>query len=518
MFEIVLEKLSNIPDKFWQRLFIVFLAYVAAQIAIRVLPIPFLADDSFLMAIFAIITLIGIYLIPKILSSPFLSYIIVQLMFFWMVLDLFLLRTVHVFVKSHVIIFGVALLAGIIYFFKNFNYLWKFIPIRFFLIFFVINIFYYLFYSSNFNINLIHLSGYGGTSENQAAKTVVFLDSLAVLVSSIIPLSLLAKIKDEAELNSIVYKISKIFSYCFILLAVLFPFLKGTLAHGTNIFLSMYFLLILGLKYYIDNTEAKEYITARFSNLMTFTIIVLFGLAIIKCNKSSLIAVLASMSVFILVNYTLKLKFYVPEVFTNKNWGALFSCLSIGLLIFIAAQLGILEVIQNKLKAAFDSIFGGGITSLYIRKNNWGLLSNYWREHLDAFNSLFGFGLGKSREIMYYLSKSQYSPIFLVQTTHNQFTEMFFDYGAVALLYYIPLMMIFFRNISNLISRQINKNIKLISNISLCLIIFYLIYHYADGMRVPTAIMFFSSIMLLEGLKFNLAKFNITNNQVNNEI
>ena len=513
MIEAILEKLSNLPDKFWQRLFIIFLAYVGVQIAIRFLPIPFMADESFLVAVFAIFSFIGLYLIPKILVNPFLNYIIIQLMFFWMVLDQFFKKTVHISVKPHAVIFGFAILAGIIYFFKNFNFLWKFIAFRFFFIFFIINIIYYFCYYSDFNLNLVNLAGLGGVSENQSARTIIFLDSLAVFVSSIISLSLFTNINNKTELDKIICKISKILCYCFILFVLLFPLIREDRIHGTQIYLSVYFFLILGFKYYVDNIENNDLITPRFNNLMTFVIIILFGITIRNCNKSALIAILISTFLFILINYRLKLKFYFFEFLKNKKLGIIFGILLVGLLIFIAAKFNIFEIIQKKLENTFNSVTGGGITSYYIRKSNWKFFCDYWINNLNTFNCLFGFGIGKSREIIYYITQSQYSSIYYVQTTHNHYMDMFFDYGAVALFYFIPYVLIFYQNTLNSINKKTSNNIKLISNMSNCLIIFYFIYHYSDGLRVPTAIIFFSFLMLLEGLKYKLQSFYQTDSQ-----
>jgi len=507
MIEAILEKLSNLPDKFWQRLFLVFLAYVGAQIAIKISPIPFMADGSFLLAVFAIFSFIGLYLIPKILVNPFLNYIVSQLIFFWLVLDQFFKNTVHVSFKLHAVIFGFTILAGSIYFFKNFNFLWKFITFRFLFVFFIINIIYYFCYYSNFNVNLVDLAGGTRGTEDQAAKTVILLDSLAVFVSSIIPLSLLVNINNKNELDNIVLKISKIFCYCFISFALLFPFIGEDLILGTHIYLPLYFFLMLGLKYYIDNIEKNNFITTKFTSLMNLALIVLFGITIKNCNKSSLIAVLAAAILFIFINYRLKLKFHISKLLRSRRFGIIFYILLMILLIFIAVQFNIFGIIQKKMEDTFDSVTGGGINSYYIRKSNWNLFYNYWMYHLDIFKCLFGFGLGKSREIMYYLTKSQYSPIYFVQTTHSQYMEMFFDYGAVALFYFIPFILIFCQNVLNLLNKKIHNNIKLLSNMSNCLIIFYVVYHYSDGLRVPTAIIFFSALMLLEGLKYKLQLF-----------
>jgi len=514
MIEAILEKLSNFPDKFWQRLFIVFLAYVGAQIAIRTMSVPFMADESFLVAVFAIFSFIGLYLIPKILINPFLNYIIIQLMFFWMVLDQFLKRTTHLSVKPHAVIFGFAVLAGIIYFFKKFTFLWKFITFRFFFVFFVINIIYYFCYYSDFNLNLVSLTSANMSSENQSAKTIIFLDSLAVFVSSVISLSLFLNVNNKTELDKIVCKISKILCYCFIFFVLLFPLISEDQIHGTQIYLSVYFFLILGFKYYIDNIENNDFITPGFSNLMTFVAIILFGITIRGCNKSALVAVLIATFLFILINYRIKLKFYVFEFLKNKKFGILFGILLVGLLIFIAAKFNILGIIQKKLEDTFNSVTGGGITSYYIRKSNWRLFCDYWINNLNTFNCLFGFGIGKSREIIYYITQAQYSPIYYVQTTHNHYMDMFFDYGAVALFYFIPYVLIFYRNTLNLLSKKTHNNVKLISNMSSCLIIFYFIYHYSDGLRVPTAIMFFSALMLLEGLKYKLQSFYQADSQL----
>jgi hypothetical protein len=491
------EKILEIPGKFWQRLLIMFLAYIGAQIAINLIPIPFMIDNSLLLSIFAILSIIGIVLIPKILVNPFLNYIIVQLMFFWLVLDQFFIRILHISIQPHALIFGLTILTGFIYLLKNFNFLWKFYPFRFYFIFFAINLLYFFCYYSDFR-------AWGGTSSSQASKTIIFLDSLAVFLSCIIPLSLFANISNKNELNKIVYKTSKILCCCFVSFVLLFPFISENKIQGTQIYLPIYFFLIFGFKYYIDNIEKHDLITTKFSNLMTFVSIILFGITIKNCNKSSLVAILIATLLFIWVNYRLNLKFHISKLLKNKQSSIIYGILLIGLLIFLAVKFNIIGIVHKKLDETFNSLSGGGINSYYIRKSNWRLFFNYWTNHLDMFNCLFGFGLGKSREIIYYISKTQYSPIYLVQTTHNQYIEMFFDYGAMAVFYFVPFVLIFCQNILILMNNAIHNKIKLLSNMSSCLIIFYFIYHYADGLRVPTAIIFFNALMLIEGLKFSL--------------
>lgn len=268
-------------------------------------------------------------------------------------------------------------------------------------------------------------------------------------------------------------------------------------------------MLILGLKYYLDNSENTEEISFGYKNLMNLAIILLFGLSIIKCNKTSLVAIIAATTLFVAVNYYLNIKFYISEILKDKRFGIIFGFLFIGVLLFVAAKFNILEIIYKKIEGTYASVFGGGISSYSIRTSNWKYFLDYWSSKLDVFNLFFGFGMGKSREIMFYISKSQFSPIYIVQTTHNNYMEMFFDYGATAILYFAPMLIIFFNNLSNLLNKQTRRDIKLISNLSMCLLLFYFIYHLADGLRVPTAIIFFGVLMLLEGIKFTLNKLDL---------
>ncbi|MFA6988533.1 MAG: O-antigen ligase family protein [Candidatus Gastranaerophilaceae bacterium] len=510
MIELIFEKLMNLPDKFWQRLFVVFLSYGSAQIALRILPIPFMVDESFLVAVFVTFSFIVLLLLPKIMGNPFLNYIIIQLMFFWMVLDQFLKKFAHVSIEPHAVVFGFTILSGSICFFKNFKFLWKFIIFRFLFMFFIINIIYYFCYYSDFNINSVDLTGHGGISENQPARTIIFLDSLAVFLSSVIPLSLFVTINNKIELDKVICRISKILCYCFILFILLLPLITENRIHGAQIYLSIYFIVILGFKYYVDNIENNKFTTLKFSNLMTFIIIILFGITIINCNKSASIAILMATFLFILINYKLKLKFYIFNFLKNKKYSIILSILLITFFIFLTIKFNIIGIICKSLTKTFNSVAGGGINSYYIRKSNWRLFCNYWINHLDTIKCLFGFGLGKSREIIYYITRSQYDPMYYVQTTHDQYMEMFFDYGFLALLYFIPFVLILGRNLLNLINKKISNKIKLISNMSSCLIIFYFIYHYSDGLRVPTAIIFFSALMLLEGIITKLSFGNFT--------
>lgn len=484
------ERLLNPPILFWQRLFIVFSVYAGAQIALRLVSIPFPVDDSLLLVIFAAFSLIGLFCASKILDTPFMSYAITQLFFFWVLFDQFLGTTAGISMKSRVIAFGFIFLAGITYLYKNFDFLWKFMAFRFFLAFFVINIIYYFFNASSFNVSAANFNGTGDMSENQDSRMIIFLGSLAVLLTSSVALSLFKDITTKEQLKALITRLAKVFCIACGLMLLMFAAIgkiKGLTFHVSS---PIYFMTFLALKYYVDNFAE---VSKKFNYLLQFVIVVFFMVPIFGCNKATLIAFLTGLAVFLILNFKEKLKLaFIPLIAV--------------VLIFLTIQTGLGALVIDRLDKAATSISQGGINSYTMRQSNWNLFTNYWGNHLDTTKTLFGFGLGKSREVMYYLSRSQYNAKYFVQSVHNQYLAIFFDYGLMALLFFIPLVSIFWRNIKTAFSQRTPREVKLFSNLCLGVMLFYFIYHTMDGLRATTIITFFSLIMFTEGYRYSYEK------------
>ncbi len=503
----MLSKLYRIPFEFpfefWKRLFIVAGAYFLAQLAILIVNLPVMVDNSLLFSIYFCGALAAMVIVPKIVTNPISNYIIVQAMFFWFALNKVMSNSLHFSFKPHALVFGFTFCIGSFYLLKYFSYLWKFIAFRCYFIFFLINIIYYFYHYSLFNISDYSTFGVKWASEGFNAKTIAFIDSIAFLMCTVVSLCATQFLRSKFDIDKLIYQISKVFCYCFIGFTLIFPFIINNKISGDQIYLPIYLLLMLGFKYYIDNNKNLSFISDRFKNLMSLSILFVFGIAIFGSNKSSIIGILASVFLFTLTNKRLGFNLNFLNGI-NKNFKLISliiaSIVSVGAIILFNVP----EIMYMSIKNVYIALTGHKITSFYIRLSNWDLFLNYWKWNLDIFHSIFGFGLGKSREVMYLLTQSQYAKRFYMQTTHNQTFELFFDYGLMATLFYIPIITIIYNNIKILFCSFASKNLQLISNLSNCLLVFYLIYHLTDNMRVPTAIIFFSALMMVEGIKYKL--------------
>jgi hypothetical protein len=212
------------------------------------------------------------------------------------------------------------------------------------------------------------------------------------------------------------------------------------------------------------------------------------------------------MGLFVFLNiFYIKLEFKTVQIPRQKYLMPLLVIIGLIITIILAKSFGVVDKIDDKLSAAISSLSQNtAINSWYIRKNNWNYFLLHYLNNLDIFKLLFGYGLGASRQAIFYISAMQYDPMYLVQTIHNQFMEMFYDYGLVSFLFYIPMITIFFKNLHKIMFTNINSTIKIFSAINVSMLVFFCIYHLTDGLRVETTIVFFAYLSFCEMCIFTL--------------
>ncbi|HSA06065.1 MAG TPA: hypothetical protein P5556_02675 [Candidatus Gastranaerophilales bacterium] len=500
------KKLLTFPDEFWLRLFVVFVAFAGAMLGKKIIPIPFALDPSLTMSIYAVFALIGWFIFKRVVNDTFWTYLIVQLIFFFILVNEVIVKFIHISFKPEPLVFGLALVAGSYYLIKNFKFIWQFAEIKFLAIFLIINIIYYFFHYSTFNVGLEGLAyGDGSGVASADSKKIIFLSSICAFLGSIIALSVFKNVDSKEKIHNIIVKLSFIFT---IFLGILVPFLlllgpnefKGG---GFQISAPIYLGFLLTFKYYLDNFHESS---SKYNTCLILLITAYFVFSTLAGNKTSLIAFLFSISIFLFVNLKEGFKFKTFLFLKKGRLRLVIVPLFIVIITGLAIKFGLIDIIGEKVGKAITGVGDAGINSFYIRKSNWKYFTDYWTSHLDFLTTIFGFGLAKSREVIFYISASQYSPIYKVQTTHNQYMEMFFDYGLMAIFYFIPLIIVFFKSVVQILNPRTPKEIKLFSNFSFILIIFYFVYHLTDGLRVPVALAFFSAIMFCEGLKFSMQK------------
>ena len=99
---------------------------------------------------------------------------------------------------------------------------------------------------------------------------------------------------------------------------------------------------------------------------------------------------------------------------------------------------------------------------------------------------------------------------YLVQTVHNHFMEVLYDYGAVGLIYFGALISVLKSNISSFFNpERKEKNMKLYSALIISLMFFFFIIHLTDGIRVISSIVFFSFIGVLESIRYIYQKYQV---------
>ncbi len=508
------EKLLDIPEKFWIRLGIIFLTYVGANILMRKVHLPFWADPTFLLVFFSIVTLILIYsfnfFAPKVFKNPFFVCVVLQTFFVWIFIDTFISKYLHISFKPKVLVFGLGFVAGVYYFFKYFNFLWKFSEFRFVVFFNIITFIFYFFNASTFNISQEGpIYGFMGGSENQSAKMVVLIGSICIFFSSVVGLSVFNNIAGKEQIDKLVINSSKIWSIMLGVLMAIIILLLGQKISGFQISSSIFFGLILTFKYYIDNfiDQSKMKLPKYLNHSLLILCFFMFVLTVYQSNKTSLIAFLAGLFIYVFICYKESLQFKIVEFLGNSRYRVAIILLTIIVLISLTFYLGLVDKIIAVINKSFNAVTAEtGVSSFSIRKTNWKYFIDYWATNLDEMKALFGFGLGESRRIIFYLSATQ-TPryLYLVQTTHNQFTEIFFDYGLMGLLFYMPAIIIIIKNINNIFSERVSKDIKLFSNLSIFLWTYYFIYHLLDGLRVTTAITFFTTIMFVQAIIYSLS-------------
>ncbi|MEW5818905.1 MAG: hypothetical protein AB1782_01825, partial [Cyanobacteriota bacterium] len=103
--------------------------------------------DPLIVYVFLSIGVIaGILTLKKSLETTFIPYLFLQLIIIAIFLDTKITTFTGINFKIYILVFGIAFLTAIYYMYKDFNYLWKnFLVFRLLLIFFLINIFYFLF-------------------------------------------------------------------------------------------------------------------------------------------------------------------------------------------------------------------------------------------------------------------------------------------------------------------------------------------------------------------------------------
>ncbi|MDD3149734.1 MAG: hypothetical protein PHV68_02775 [Candidatus Gastranaerophilales bacterium] len=495
---------------FSDKLLIVIGAIIFPFLAMKLINIPGNFEPMLIFGIFSACFIVGINILKNVFKFPVFAYLIVQLMFIWVFLNQKFLLFSGVNLKLHLVVFGISTLVAIYYIYKNFDYLWNnFTAFRFFFLFFIINIIYFLFYHSDFKLSAIGAGypvNFSEAFSDADAKFIIFLDSLCPLVALTISLLTFKKINIYEDFSEKFEKIILYFSgitLAYYIICILSKFDFGL--SGFGVFIVAFLFLFLGFKLYLNNSN-KFHQNNLINNLLLILVVINFILAFVVANKSILIALIFSLGIFILLCKKAGINLKLFNISTNQNKFfriiTLTFCFSLILFLYFLST-DFVGVITDRIQYYVNGF--SSLSTLKIRQVNWHYFVVNWIDNLDLFKTLFGFGIGSSRESIFYISAMQ-SNCQLVQTTHNHYMDMFYEYGLVALLYFSAFFSVLINNLKDIFNTNKDINIKLFSIVSLSILIFYYIYHLADGVRVINALVIFCLIGLIEAIKFNIKR------------
>ena len=430
-------------------------------------------------------------------------YIFTQLMNVWIFLGQKVMTPLGLEIKPHAVIFLVATLASFYYIAKHFNKLWSYTPFRYLFLFFILSTFYAFFYKTDFrsssyidlwihnNLGLRHSaiqSGLGEVSREFGSgetKYLIYLIGLAPLVAFVT--GFMVSI-NKPKLQNIINFLSFGMLFYFILLGI--SILTGTTTvmsiEGRLSFDGGFtggdfegLLLIMMLGFCMLKQSVKWPII---TNMIILLVLITLGI-----KKGTIIALLiAGLFVGCLV---LGRKIYRREKLSlDFNPALLVVPLMLVALPLLIAPDSFESLVYN-IADRFQSN-----ETLNVRMINWELYSQYWYDNLDFLKALFGFGIDTSRETIFFLSAMHPDPSMQQPHIHNIFLEMFYNYGLMALLFFLPLFSIFMNNLK---AREKNA----FNYIAIAAIVFFVTFFMTESPAFPSIILIFSLLGFLEAVR-----------------
>jgi hypothetical protein len=232
----------------------------------------------------------------------------------------------------------------------------------------------------------------------------------------------------------------------------------------------------------------------------------------LSVNKTALVGVFISLLIFYLGSRKLNCPWPWQAMGRFMQNGLFPKLLVLGSVVFVGAFIAVVglgEQVTDKLDyftegftKLFESSEAVDFSSSAIRKENLRLLFAEWNDTLNWVNVLFGYGLAKSRETIFYLSAMRVTGYAqLVQTVHNSYIEFVFDYGMVSLLYFGSIIQLFFSHRRHLRDLKSDATSRLFSLTLIATVLYIAIYGSMDGIRVQMAIQLFALLGFVEGYR-----------------
>ncbi len=462
------------------------------------------------------------------IKNPIIPYVLLQFIFLWVFLSSKILSPVGLNFKPHAVVFVLAVLTSGYFLVTRFKELWAYKPVRYLLIFFLISTVYAFFYKTDFrsssyidlwiqnNLGLKFSALMSGaeviTREFTGSETkfLVYMIGLVPLISFLAGFASLWKTPGVEDFRKQLYNIAgfsslSILAYYIIqAIAVMagtatIMFMDGRLAIDGSFVggdFTAVFLMVMVAFYLLISNQYNEF---KFYNVLkiiiTLNIVVLSLLILLGIKKGTIISLVFAVAiVFALVFIAKKLtgKIFIENL--NFKFSALVPVLLLLPVIFIGT--GHAENIIASVTERFSTN-----QTLDVRMVNWQMYLAHWWNNLDIKTFIFGFGIDSSREATFFLTAMHPDPSYQQPHIHNVYLEMFYNYGLMALFYFLPLAYIFWENVKGIFSAAAENGVKVFNVLAIGVLCFYLIFDLAESPSMTGLIVNFALLGFIESAR-----------------
>ena len=462
---------------------------------------------------------------------------------FFIFLDKKIMPCVGLNIKLYADVFMISAIVAFYHLIKNFKYLWTtFALFRYLFIYFVLTGLYLFFhYHSDFRLNNDVLSlRYAqslkvGTKINSQVKRefgdmaqyVLYIEWLIPLVCTTISLMLFKGLKTLKETQDRIIAIIKYFTLillvhyslagitCLAGLNDTFINIYGDNDPGLNFFFTMFLLVLLGFKYYVSSLEPDKetgFIQSilNFGMIYDFVLIVFTGIFSVG-SSSMILALLVGLPIILVLNSGLGLSFpffltagsYLDPVKKNLNKMRELKIDSLKQLVKTVSTVVITGLILGYFVTRMINTYDSKTITVGMRIDHWKDAYTAWMRHLDFFKVLFGYGLDKLAEAVYYASNSSSVEQGIV-SPHNMFILMIFNQGLVCFFYFGAVLSTVIGSIKAIKDKSVDIGVKIFSTTNISLVASIFVLWFFVDMTLVLRIIFFCMLGFIESVKYAL--------------
>ena len=283
-------------------------------------------------------------------------------------------------------------------------------------------------------------------------------------------------------------------------------FIDGGFAGG---YFEAIFLMVMIAFYSLLNINCRNF---KFYNavkaIIIFNITVLSFLILLGIKKGTIISLGIALLVSFAIIFAVKRltgKSFTGNIIPQKNKPALaYNTLNplmllVPVLLLALAFLvgtGSLENFITNISERFSSN-----DTLEIRMINWNMYISHWWNSLDLHKILFGFGIDSSRELTFFLTAMHPVGTYHQPHIHNVYLEMFYNYGLMAIFFFLPFIYILKANLKDAFNGASEFGVKIVNVLSIGVIVLSSIFYMSESPSMIAIIIIFALLGFLESIR-----------------